>query len=95
MPDSSFLPGGLHGANITTSHAVALMAGHGHCDVTGLADYPLLLFMGGGLVMGAQFIADAQMLSDPDGLSLEGVISPDRLRESTDQWGHISRHGYF
>lgn len=51
--------------------------------------------MGGDLVMGAQFIADAQMLSDPDGLSLEGVISPDRPRESTDQWGHISRHGYF
>lgn len=34
MPDSSFPPGGLHGANITTSHAVALMAGRGHCDVT-------------------------------------------------------------
>lgn len=51
--------------------------------------------MAGGLVIRAQFRADAQTLPEPDGLPLEGAISPDRPTESIGQWEHISRHGCF
>ena len=61
----------------------------GHNQGTG--HYPILLVMTEGLVMRAQCLADAQMPLDPDGLPLEGVISPNRPRVSTDQWGCTGR----